>query len=248
MEARCPSCGKPVPHVGEGHYCPYCAASLENVESDEVIQAEEVVSYYSPWDDRENVGFLKALFDTWVQTVFNPVQFFSKMPPEGGMGGPLLYGFIMSEISLLVAMMWQGMSLFVPSFVERGGMEYLGAPIAGMTFIFFISPILVLVGLFLSSAILHLCLLIVGGARQSFETTFRVVCFATSAQLWSLVPFCGGFVAGIWNLVLQIIGLRESHDISTGRAALAVFLPAIVCCGLTFLGLMVFMSRFRAGY
>jgi len=223
MEARCPSCGKPVPQVGEGHYCPYCAASLENVKGDEVIQAEEVVSYYSPWDDREKVGFVKALFDTWVQTVFNPVQFFSKMPPGGGMGGPLLYGFIMSEISLLVAMMWQGMSLFVPSFVERGGMEYLGAPKAGMTFIFFISPILVLVGLFLSSAILHLCLLIVGGARQSFETTFRVVCFATSAQLWSLVPFCGGFVAGIWNLVLQIIGLRESHDISTGRAANCVF-------------------------
>ena len=248
MEARCPSCGKTVSIVGKGHYCPYCAASLATVQGDETIQAEEVVSYYSPWDDRENLGFFKALFDTWVQAVFNPVKFFSKMPPEGGLGGPLLYGFIMGEIGLLVALMWQGMSVLVPSFVERGGFGYFGAQMAGMTFLFFISPALVIAGLFVASAILHLCLLIVGGARRSFETTFRVVCYASSTHLLSIIPFCGGLVGGIWNLILQIIGLREAHETTTGRAVLAVFLPAIVCCGLLFFGLMAFMSRFQSGY
>ena len=248
MEARCPECGKPVPQAGTGHYCPYCAASLANVEGGETIQAEEMVSYYSPWDDRENLGFFKALIDTWLQAVFNPVTFFSKMVPEGGIGGPLLYGFIMGEIGLLVALVWQGMSVFVPSFMDRGEFGYFGTQMAGMTFLFFISPILVIFGLFVATAILHLCLIIVGGANRGFETTFRIVCYATSAQLWSIVPFCGGFVAGIWNLVLQIIGLREAHETTTGRAVLAVFLPAIVCCGLTFFGIMAFMSSFRGGY
>ena len=174
MEKQCPHCGTSFSETGDDQACLHCGGSLSEKGPDEPVENEE---YYCSWDDRQKIGFFKALFDTWMQSMFNPVKFFSKMPPESGMGGPLLYGFIMSEISLLVAMMWQGMSLFVPSFVERSGMEYLGAPMAGMTFVFFLSPILVLVGLFLSSAILHLCLLIVGGARQSFETTFRVVCF-----------------------------------------------------------------------
>ena len=247
MEARCPECGKPVPHAGEGYYCPYCAASLVNVRGDDAIQAEEVVSYYSPWDDRENLGFFKALIDTWIQAVFNPVKFFSQMPPQGGLGGPLLYGFIMGEIGLLVVLLWQGMSVFVPSFMNRGGFGYMGTQTAGMTFLFFISPALVVAGLFIVSGILHLCLFVVGGAKRSFETTFRIVCYASGAQLWSIVPFCGGFVGGIWNLVLQIVGIREAHGTTTGRAVLAVFLPAIVCCGLTFFGLMAFMSNFWGG-
>ena len=248
METRCPSCGKTVTVWGKGHYCPHCSASLANVEGDESIHAEEVVSYYSPWDDRENLGFFKALFDTWVQAVFNPVKFFSKMPPGGGFGGPLLYGFIMGEIGLLVVLVWQGMSIFVPSFMDRGGMGLLSAQMAGMTFLFFLSPVLVIVGLFIVSGILHVCLLLVGGAQRSFETTFRVVCYASSTQLWNLIPFCGGMVGGIWNLVLQIIGLREAHETTTGRAVLAVFLPAIVCCALMFFGIMAFMSSFRGGY
>jgi hypothetical protein len=248
MEARCPSCGKPVPQAGKGYYCPYCAASLVNVQDNGIIQAEEVVSYYSPWDDRENLGFFKALFDTWVQAILNPVKFFSKMPPEGGIGGPLLYGFIMGEIGLLVALVWQGMSVFVPSFLHYESMDYIAAPMAGMTFLFFFSPILVIVGLFIAAAVLHLCLLLVGVAGRGFETTFRVVCYASSTHLLMLLPFCGGMIGGIWNLVLQIIGLREAHETTTVRSVLAVFLPAIICCGITFLGVTVFLSRFRCGY
>ncbi|UCE18148.1 MAG: YIP1 family protein [Gemmatimonadota bacterium] len=248
MEVRCPECGKTVPHVGEGHYCPYCAASLATVEGDETIQAEEVISYNSPWDDRENLGFVRAFIDTLMQVLFNPVKFYSGMQREGGLGGPLLYGFIVCEIGLLFALMWQGMSVFMPSFMDRGGFGYMGTQMAGMTFLFFISPALVVAGLFIASGILHVCLLIVGGANRGFETTFRVVCYASSAQLWGIVPFCGGFVGGIWNLVLQVIGLREAHETTTGRAVLAVFLPAILCCGLTFFGIMVFMSSFRGGY
>jgi hypothetical protein len=33
-------------------------------------------------------------------------------------------------------------------------------------------------------------------------------------------------------LVLTIIGVREGHDISTGKAVLAIFLPVIIAVGL----------------
>jgi hypothetical protein len=86
--------------------------------------------------------------------------------------------------------------------------------------------------LFIGSAIVHLCLMIMGGARQSFETTFRVISFTHgSVGVLQLIPFCGGFIAGIWAIVSNCIGLARAHETETWRAVFAVFLPVIVCCG-----------------
>jgi hypothetical protein len=82
------------------------------------------------------------------------------------------------------------------------------------------------------SGVLHLCLMIVGGARKPFETTFRVVCFSSgSTYPLSMIPICGGFIAAVWNIVLECIGLARAHEIDTGKAVMAVLLPVIVCCG-----------------
>jgi hypothetical protein len=74
--------------------------------------------------------------------------------------------------------------------------------------------------------------MIVGGANQPFETTFRVLAFAQgSTGVLQMIPICGGLIAGVWALVVQCIGLARAHETDTGRAVLAVFLPLIVCCG-----------------
>ena len=74
--------------------------------------------------------------------------------------------------------------------------------------------------------------MIVGGANQSFETTFRVFAFSQgSAGPLQMIPICGGLIAGVWALVCNCIGLARAHETDTGRAVLAVFLPLIVCCG-----------------
>jgi hypothetical protein len=86
--------------------------------------------------------------------------------------------------------------------------------------------------MFIVSAILHVCLMIVGGAKQPFETTFRVVCFAEgSVSPLLVIPFCGGLISGIWKIILYCVGLARAHETDTGRAVIAVFLPLIVCCG-----------------
>src|SRR5207253_8105058 len=90
----------------------------------------------------------------------------------------------------------------------------------------------VIISLFILSAITHLFLMIVGGANQSFETTFRVLAFSQgSTGLLQMIPVCGGMIAFVWLLVCNCIGLARAHDTDTGRAVLAVFLPLIVCCG-----------------
>jgi hypothetical protein len=96
-----------------------------------------------------------------------------------------------------------------------------------------LTPLLMLAGFFIGGGILHLCLMLVGGANRSFETTFRVVCFTVgSANLFSMIPFCGSLIAIVYHIVLECIGLSRAHQTTIGKAVIAVLLPLFVCCGI----------------
>lgn len=102
-------------------------------------------------------------------------------------------------------------------------------------------PVFLVIGLFIGSGIVHICLMIVGGANKSFEATFRVIAFSQgSTGPLQMVPVCGGLIACIWALVVNCIGISRAHETTTGRAVLAVLLPLIVCCGGVFLIAMMF--------
>jgi hypothetical protein len=102
----------------------------------------------------------------------------------------------------------------------------------GLIFFLVLAPLWLALGMFIGSGILHLCLMILGGANRPFETTFRVLCYACGATyLFSIIPFCGGYISPIYNIVLLCIGLPRAHETSTGKAVMAVLLPLGVCCG-----------------
>ena len=114
---------------------------------------------------------------------------------------------------------------------ENPMIQMMGGGIRPLFFIILV-PLFVIITTFISSGIFHLCLMIVGGAKQPFETTFRVVCFAGgSANPLLVIPFCGGLIGGIWKIVLYCIGFARAHETDTGPAVLAVILPLVVCCG-----------------
>ena len=163
-----------------------------------------------------------------------PSDAFTMMRPEGGMTDPLLFGLIGGCAGSVVSILFQGLMSSIPGFAGNDQVfHYFG--ISHLAFILIyavLSPLLVAFGLFLGSALLHVCLMLVGGANRSFETSFRVVCFAGgAANLFSMIPMCGGFIAAIYQIVLNCIGLSRAHPTTTGKALLAIFLPLIVCCG-----------------
>jgi hypothetical protein len=161
-----------------------------------------------------------------------PVAAFTAMKREGGLGEPLLYAVIGGTFGGVFAVTYNFALRSFGSFGDRhGAMEHLFGGI-GWIFLLILTPLFVAIGMFVVSAILHVCLMIINGAKQSFETTFRVVCFAEgSASPLLVIPFCGGFIVGIWKIVLYCIGLARAHETETGRAVIAVLLPLIVCCG-----------------
>jgi hypothetical protein len=187
-----------------------------------------------PWEHRQQLGLVKAWFDTVSLLITRPSEAFTMMRPEGGLTDPLLFGVIGGCAGSVVSILFQGLTSSIPGFGGNNEVfRYFGVSHLAFIIIYAVlSPLLVAFGLFLCSAILHLCLMLVGGANRSFETTFRVVCFTGgSANLFSMIPVCGGFIAFVYSIVLYCIGLSRAHPTTTGKALLAIFLPIIVCCG-----------------
>ena len=185
-----------------------------------------------PWDDRQERGFFNAFIETLQMVLARPTIAFTAMKREGGLAEPLLYVLIGGSFGLIVYFIYSFAFQSLGIFAQRNPLAHLVGRGIASVFLLILTPVLIAIGMFINAAILHVCLMIVGGAKQSFETTFRVVCFsAGSVYPLMIIPLCGGIIAGVWGIVLRCIGLARAHETDTGRAVLAVFLPLIVCCG-----------------
>jgi hypothetical protein len=196
-----------------------------------------------PWEHRQERGFFSAFIETLSMVLTRPAEAFSVMKREGGLGEPIIYaligGCVGGIVSFLFSLGFHSMGLFRD---QQNGLAAMAGMGIGSVVIVILLPLFIVIGLFIGSAIVHLCLMIVGGANQPFETTFRVFAFSQgSTGPLQIVPICGGLISGVWALVCTCIGLARAHDTDTGRAVLAVFLPLIVCCGT---GLLIMFGVF----
>ena len=168
----------------------------------------------------ERLGFFQAFLTMLREVLFSPAQFYHRMPTRGEFRSPLIFGLILGVLGGVLGLAWQQVFMLrLGRFQEIAPTHLVGITIA--------LPLIVLVSLYICSAIVHLCLTVVGGNRRGFEATFRVIAYSAATEIFSLIPFIGSLIAFIYKLAIAIIGLRESHGIGTGRAVLAVFLPFI---------------------
>jgi hypothetical protein len=183
-----------------------------------------------PWEE-QGYPLLEGLFETAKLFITKPTEAFGRMRRAGDLGRPILYAIILGWIAILVSQLY-GLAFRGLSWQAWPGMQRFehGFPIAMTAALVIFAPLFILIGLFIWSGIVHLMLMLIGGAQEGFDATFRVMSYATTAQLAQVVPLCGGFAASIWALVLEIIGLAEAHRISQGKAALAVLVPLALCC------------------
>jgi hypothetical protein len=187
------------------------------------------------WERRSETGIFPALIDTVRSILGRPGEVFSAMPKSGGYKGPLFFWLLIGMITGAVAMFYQvGLWMVNPESLGPE-MESFGPAVAMgifLAYLFVILPILLLVGIFISAAITHLFLLLVGGAKESFETTFRVLAYAYgSTSVLQMVPFCGSLIYSIWGLIASIIGLARAHNTEVSKVIIAVLLPLILFCG-----------------
>jgi len=199
-----------------------------------------------PWEQRAERGFAAALLETIRMVLLDPAKAFRIMPLVGGLGAPLFFFVLLTTVGAVAGLGYQlALNAVNP---EVGTPEQrvlaqalastatLGATIAILPFIFAALA-------FISAGLTHLALMIVGGAKKSFEATFRVTCYTGGATaILQLLPVCGALAAWIWNVFLMVTGLSEVHGISKGRALVAVILPTLVCCALMFGAIMMIVA------
>jgi hypothetical protein len=241
--ARCAACGNVFPQSDliqiEGRaICATCKPTVMQQIKEGVTPATgDTGERNGPaWEQRETLGFFKAVFDTVKGVLIEPSQTFARMKREGGMGSPLLYAVAVGSApaiaGVIYSMMFQLPGILAQQRSHEQAIASLGIG-AIIVFAVIFVPVGIVMGAFIGSGITHLCLMMVGGANQPFETTFRVVCYSQgSASVFQLVPVCGGYITGIWNIVASIIGLAKAHETTTGKAAAAVLIPIGVCCGI----------------
>jgi hypothetical protein len=186
-----------------------------------------------PWDDRQQKGFFTAFIETLQMVLTRPAEAFTVMRREGGFGEPLIYAVVGAGVGAIVQFILQfalqSLGLFANHRNALGAMAGMG--IGSIAFIIII-PFAIVIGLFIGAGIIHLFLMLVGGANQPFETTFRVLAFSQgSTGPLQMIPICGGVIAGVWALICNCIGLARAHETDTGRVVIAVVLSVVVCCG-----------------
>jgi hypothetical protein len=75
---------------------------------------------------------------------------------------------------------------------------------------------------------LHIFSYIAGARKGIMETEKAVIYGSTPLLLIGWIPVIGSVIGGIWTIILTIIGLREMHEITTGKAILAYVLAIVV--------------------
>ncbi len=190
-----------------------------------------------PWE-QSGRSFPGNMLETIKDVLFTPGFAFERMRLRGGYGRPLLYNWLLTVFGAFVSMMWLMLvfSSVQPTWpgIPEDAKESMTAGFVGIIVFALIMPYII-------AAIYHVSLMLVGGAKQDYECTFRVIAYSmgslTILNLLPLgwVPILGAFwslAVMIWAIVIIITGFSRAHGITGGRAALAFFLPFILCCGI----------------
>ncbi len=178
--------------------------------------------------DFDYTQLVPSFVQTAREVVFNPVGFFRGIRRQGDFLNPLLFAIICAVVSGLLA----GIISLLISLATGNGM---GSAFGGLFGTLILTPIATAIGLFVWAAIYHLLvILIIRPSHAGYEGTFRVVAYASVLQLASwlaAIPILGILVLiaiAVYGVVLSVLGIREVHATTTGRAAAVVLIPAVI--------------------
>jgi hypothetical protein len=190
-----------------------------------------------PGGDYDLSNPLNSFVEVVDRVVRRPTEFFSSIPRRGNLLAPLIFALICTEISTILG----GLLRLVWRTRAAGGFRFEGGGYGFGEFLasVILTPIGATIGLFILAGIAHLLvMLFVGSENSGFESTFRVVSYVSVTNLVNWIPFIGGLLA-LYGLYLAVVGLREMHSTTTGRAALVVLLPIALILVVVLLVLLV---------
>jgi hypothetical protein len=197
----------------------------------------------APFAERARRGFLASYVETWKLAAVEPIRFFRQVRVSDA-GSALLFGAIAVTIGNWVALVLSYLSAnatmsFFAQLTRRmhGRVDTLpllqavgGLTLKSLVAQLVATPVMAIVGLYLTAGLFHLLLLVVRGAGRGFPATLTVVGYASGILILRALPVCGGLVAVVWFIVAAVHGLSEAQRCGSGKAAFAVLGPLALLC------------------
>lgn len=210
------------------------------------------------WENRQQIGLLKAYTETVKQSMLNPARFYEAISPQGGYDQPLFYALICMCLGTFFTLAYQ--FIFQSFFSVVGSLVQVPASHISLSLGFYFlmalaflvaAPILCFIQLVINTAVYHLCLWALGTTPNGIVATFRALCYSQGPQVLQIIPFVGSLVTMVWQLVILYNGFRKLQNASQGQSLAAILLPILLMCFFTvffFFGILalVFLIIFAA--
>ncbi len=173
-------------------------------------------------------GFdLSKVIDDAKAVITNPVDFYRNMQKSGGFVEPVIFVIVMAFIAAIIFTLF---SLF-------GGGRMAAAGISALIVV----PIMMLIGSFVSAAILFVIWKLMG-SENNYETAYRCVAYSMGilpvTAVLTMIPYLGSIVPVLWGAYLMWIASTEVHGLNQQTAM-------IVFGILAFIGVIVNLSGER---
>ena len=175
--------------------------------------------------------------------LLNPVGYFRGIARRGDIVNPAIFALI---CYMVFAVLGGLIGLVLGSVTDSllgtqqdgvGAASSVGGFLLGLILAPFVAAIILIV----VAAVRHLLvLLVVGSGNAGFEATLRVSSYTFATRLFWWVPVIGPIVGFLYGLFLSVMGIREVHATSTGKAALVVLIPVAVAFVLFFIAALLF--------
>jgi hypothetical protein len=141
---------------------------------------------------------------TWRRVLTDPDGFFADMPQTGGLGAPTSFLAICAGINAL--------GHLLVGFGLRGALWVFVGEVAGA---------------FIAAALFVVIAQQLFGGRAGFESTYRVVAYASAPSVVFWLPYLG-MLAWLYGAYLIVRGLERMHAFDATRAVLTLALGLVV--------------------
>ncbi|WP_147439256.1 zinc ribbon domain-containing protein [Corallococcus sp. CA049B] len=190
-----------------------------------------------PWDERAELGMLKAFWRTCFGMLMRPTETLRGVNPDAPVSSSM--GFVM--LSAIAGFLTTGIVYtaligvimgLVPE-TETSGADPKDVKLwmtLGMAAWTVLMPIFS-TGMTLVNAGLDHLILRMGGVERGFSVTLRAHALSQAPYIVGVIPFVAVYAAPFWAMGLRVFTYRTLHRTSWGAAlAGALLVPVLSCC------------------
>lgn len=217
----------------------------------------------SPFDRREELGFFQAVWATLIGVCVRPGEFFGELAPAGRLGSAFGFLLIVTIPAYLLSSIYNLLTRMVLAPVLEPVIREVYDPISpqlgdqlvlslqpsvlDLVLGIFLGPVILILVAVITGLLLHLGLLMTGGARRGIEASLKVSLYGYGVVFWLVIPLVGG-LCWLWLPVVLGFGLARLHGVPGWKAAFAVLWAPLLACCCSFAGAFAFVMLVGASF